>query len=236
MSSQTGAFRGRRKPGECGVTEPEAGAGPRRRRAAPKQPWHRRVLSSFTTSADAEAGAAERPSARPADGAASAHRRGARRKAAEPTAIARVTVRLTPYARRLKPEYPRPGLDGWRRWMPSVRQWLGICLVSLGLSGTFLAVAYAATDIPDNLNTYATQQDNVYFWADGTPMARTGWVRRQAMPLKDIPEDVRWAVLAAENASFYSDPGISVSGIGRALWRTVGEGTRRAGPPSPSST
>ncbi|OOV25016.1 penicillin-binding protein [Streptomyces avermitilis] len=143
--------------------------------------------------------------------------------------MARVTVRLTPYARRLKPEYPRPGLDGWRRWMPSVRQWLGICLVSLGLSGTFLAVAYAATDIPDNLNTYATQQDNVYFWADGTPMARTGWVRRQAMPLKDIPEDVRWAVLAAENASFYSDPGISVSGIGRALWRTVGEGDTQGG-------
>ncbi|MET7604376.1 transglycosylase domain-containing protein [Streptomyces avermitilis] len=230
MSSQRCAvFRGWRVPEGCGVTDPEAGAGPRRRRAAPKQPWHRRVRSSFTTSADAEAGAAERPSTRSADGAASAHRRGARRKTAEPTTIARITVRIAPYARRLRPEYPRPGLTGWRHWMPSVRQWLGVCLVSLGLSGTFLAVAYAATDIPDNLNTYATQQDNVYFWADGTPMARTGWVRRQAMPLKDIPEDVRWAVLAAENASFYSDPGISVSGIGRALWRTVGEGDTQGG-------
>ncbi|AMW10224.1 hypothetical protein A4E84_12310 [Streptomyces qaidamensis] len=41
-------------------------------------------------------------------------------------------------------------------------------------------------------------------------MARTGWGRRQAMPLKDIPEDVRDAVPAAENASFHSDPGISL--------------------------
>ncbi|MFJ1971036.1 transglycosylase domain-containing protein [Streptomyces sp. NPDC087903] len=134
-----------------------------------------------------------------------------------------------PYARKMRPLYPRPGRVGWRRWLPSWRQSLGAVLTSVGLSSLLLVVAYAATDIPDNLNTYATQQDNVFFWSDGTPMARTGWVQRQAMPLKDIPEDVRWAVLAAENASFYSDPGISVSGIGRALWRTVGEGDTQGG-------
>ncbi|MEU0069984.1 transglycosylase domain-containing protein [Streptomyces sp. NPDC006332] len=97
------------------------------------------------------------------------------------------------------------------------------------MTGLFLGVAYAATDIPENLNSYATQQDNVYFWSDGTPMSRTGWVRRQAMPLKDIPEDVRWAVLAAENESFYSDPGISFKGLTRALWRSVGEGDTQGG-------
>lgn len=97
------------------------------------------------------------------------------------------------------------------------------------MTGLFLGVAYATTDVPENLNSYATQQDNVYFWSDGTPMARTGWVRRQAMPLKDIPEDVRWAVLAAENESFYSDPGISFKGLTRALWRTVGEGDTEGG-------
>ncbi|MEU2338298.1 transglycosylase domain-containing protein [Streptomyces sp. NPDC013172] len=136
---------------------------------------------------------------------------------------------LAPYARRLRPMYPRPGRTGWRRWMPSWRQWLGAWLGGIGLTGMFLVVAYATTDIPSNLNSYATQQDNVYFWSDGTPMARTGWVQRQDMPLKDIPVDVRWAVLAAENESFYSDPGISVRGITRALWRTVGEGDTEGG-------
>nr|WP_078947515.1 transglycosylase domain-containing protein [Streptomyces griseus] len=138
-------------------------------------------------------------------------------------------ARALPYVRRLRPQYPRPGRVGWRRWMPSWRQSLGGALTSMGMSTLFLVVAYAATDIPDNLNTYATQQDNVYFWADGTPMARTGWVQRQAMPLKDIPEDVRWAVLAAENASFYSDPGISFKGISRALFRTIGQGDTQGG-------
>ncbi|MEU5769484.1 transglycosylase domain-containing protein [Streptomyces asoensis] len=143
--------------------------------------------------------------------------------------LAPYVARVTPYARKLRPQYPRPGRTDWRRWIPSWRQWLGGFLCSIGLSGMFLVVAYAATDVPDNINSYATQQDNVYFWADGTPMARTGWVQRQAMPLKDIPEDVRWAVLAAENASFYSDPGISLKGISRALFRTIGQGDTQGG-------
>ncbi|MGW1724536.1 transglycosylase domain-containing protein [Streptomyces sp. NPDC002306] len=137
--------------------------------------------------------------------------------------------RLAPYARKLRPQYPRPGRTDWRRWIPTWRQSAGAVLSAVGLSGAFLVVAYAATDIPQNLNSYATQQDNVFFWSDGTPMARTGWVQRQDMPLKDIPQDVRWAVVAAENASFYSDPGISVSGLGRALWRTVGSGDTQGG-------
>ncbi|MGW4290301.1 transglycosylase domain-containing protein [Streptomyces sp. NPDC004673] len=150
--------------------------------------------------------------------------------------LAPVTAKLAPYAalaaphvRKLRPEYPRPGRDGWRRWIPSWRQWLAGWLATAGITGLLLTVAYAATDVPTNLNSYATQQDNVYFWSDGTPMARTGWVRRQAMPLKDIPEGVRWAVLAAENESFYSDPGISGKGITRALWRTIGQGTTEGG-------
>ncbi|MET9757692.1 transglycosylase domain-containing protein [Streptomyces sp. NPDC006372] len=163
-----------------------------------------------------------------------------RRRAPRPSPVSRLratvgprltplVARAAPYARRLRPRYPHADRTGWRRWAPSWRQWLGAVLTFTGLALGFLGAAYAATDIPENLNSYATQQDNVYYWSDGTPMARTGWVRRQAMPLKDIPEDVRDAVLAAENASFYSDPGISFSGLTRALWRTVGQGDTQGG-------
>ncbi|QZZ32694.1 penicillin-binding protein [Streptomyces sp. ST1015] len=140
----------------------------------------------------------------------------------------RLAGAASPYARRLRPAYPRPGRAGWRRWMPSWRQWAGAALAGTGASVVFLGIAYAATDIPD-LNSYAKQQDNVFFWASGAPMARTGWVQRQDMPLKDVPEDVRNAVIAAENASFYSDPGISLKGISRALLRTVGSGDTQGG-------
>lgn len=183
-----------------------------------------RIPSRRNVSAEAHQEAEE--SAQRVDRGASSGHRGSRRKPAPPSGLA---ARFAPLARRLKPQYPRPGRSGLRRWIPSWRQWLGAWGLAIGLTGSLLAIAYAATDIPDNLNTYATQQDNVYFWSDGTPMARTGWVRRQAMPLKDIPQDVRWAVLAAENESFYSDPGISLKGIGRALVRTVGEGDTQGG-------
>ncbi|EKX60536.1 transglycosylase [Streptomyces ipomoeae 91-03] len=162
-------------------------------------------------------------------------RRG-RRKAPRPSVRARFLAVLAsrlapfvPYLRRMRPQYPRPGRTGWRRWMPSWRQSLGAVGAAFGFSVMFLTVAYATTDVPEDLNAFATQQDNVYFWADGTPMARTGWVQRQAMPLKDIPEDVRWAILAAENSSFYSDPGISPTGITRAMWRTLGQGDTEGG-------
>ncbi|WP_412075060.1 transglycosylase domain-containing protein [Streptomyces xanthophaeus] len=89
--------------------------------------------------------------------------------------------------------------------------------------------AYATTDIPDDLNSFATQQDNVYYWADGSTMARTGWVSRQEMPLDKVPAKVQGAVLAAENAGFYSDPGVSPSGVLRALSAAATGGETQGG-------
>ncbi|MFJ8648459.1 transglycosylase domain-containing protein [Streptomyces sp. NPDC093546] len=136
---------------------------------------------------------------------------------------------LLPLARRMRPDYPRPGRQGFRRWIPSWRQLVGSLLITVGLVTTGLALAYWRTEIPEDLNSFATQQDNVYYWDDGSVMARTGWVRRQEMPLEEVPEDVRWAVLAAENASFYEDPGISPSGITRAITRMLGGGETQGG-------
>ncbi|MEW2416539.1 transglycosylase domain-containing protein [Streptomyces sp. NPDC046866] len=93
----------------------------------------------------------------------------------------------------------------------------------------FVTIAYAVTDIPDDLNSFATQQDNVYYWADGSTMARTGWVSRQEMPLDKVPPKVQGAVLAAENASFYSDPGVSPSGVLRAVRAAVTGGETQGG-------
>ncbi|MET9885616.1 transglycosylase domain-containing protein [Streptomyces sp. NPDC006430] len=104
-----------------------------------------------------------------------------------------------------------------------------MCLyVFIGMVG-FVTFAYATTDIPDDLNSFATQQDNVYYWADGSTMARTGWVSRQEMPLDKVPAEVQGAVLAAENASFYSDPGVSPKGVLRAVRAAVTGGETQGG-------
>jgi len=125
--------------------------------------------------------------------------------------------RLPLLARKLRPRYPRPGRRGPLRWLPSLRQTLLLGVWALLALTALIGYAYERTEIPQDLNAFATQQDNVYYWADGTEMARVGPIDRQTMPLDRIPSSVQWAVLAAENANFYSDHGVSPTGIGRAL-------------------
>ncbi|WP_267965217.1 transglycosylase domain-containing protein [Streptomyces sp. NRRL F-5123] len=117
----------------------------------------------------------------------------------------------------LRPRYPRPGRRGVRRWLPSPRQTLLAFCWALALLAGLIGYGYARTQIPADLNAFATQQDNVYYWADGTEMARVGPVDRQSMPLSRIPKSLQGAVLAAENASFYTDSGISLRGLTRAV-------------------
>ncbi|MFD7662275.1 transglycosylase domain-containing protein [Streptomyces sp. NPDC059788] len=112
-------------------------------------------------------------------------------------------------------DYPRSGRGGWRRWLPSWRQQLGVTAVgAAGLTGAF-AFVYAHVDIPDE-NAASRQEATVYYWADGSQMVSEGAVNRQNVTLAQVPDSVEHAVIAAENESFYSDSGVSLSGIARA--------------------
>ncbi|MBH5337502.1 penicillin-binding protein [Streptomyces pactum] len=126
-------------------------------------------------------------------------------------------------------DYPRSRKRGVLRWLPSWRQVALVFLFLLGGLTSGLSYLYMQTEIPEDLNEFATQQDNVFYWADGTEMARTGPVNRQDIALSKVPEDVQWAVLAAENASFYSDSGISPSGLTRAFTRMLTGGDTQGG-------
>lgn len=183
--------------------------------------------------ASSDAGTAASPGRRSGPGARRRPRAGAGRLRALAPVLERVlgpaAARVRPLLRRMRPAYPRPGRSGWRRWIPSWRQWLGAFLYLFTGLVAFVGIAYATTDIPDDLNSFATQQDNVYYWADGSTMARTGWVSRQEMPLDKVPPKVQGAVLAAENASFYTDPGVSPSGVMRAVRAALTGGETQGG-------
>ncbi|MET8539851.1 transglycosylase domain-containing protein [Kitasatospora sp. NPDC004799] len=126
-------------------------------------------------------------------------------------------------------DYPRGGRRGVRRWLPSWRQLLLVAGTGAAALTGWMVWFYVTTAVPEDLNSFATQQNNVYYWADGTEMARIGPTNRQDVPLDQVPEPVRWAVLAAENETFYSDPGISVTGIGRAVVQMVTGGDTQGG-------
>jgi len=90
---------------------------------------------------------------------------------------------------------------------------LGLFL--LGVSG--LAVAFAMVSVPQP-NDLANAQASIIYYAGGkTEMARISEVNRESVPLSQIPPHVQHALLAAEDRSFYTNSGVSPSGIARAV-------------------
>ncbi|MEU8479600.1 transglycosylase domain-containing protein [Streptomyces hygroscopicus] len=99
-----------------------------------------------------------------------------------------------------------------------------VCLFAL-LIGAF-TVLYYSIDVPE-ANAQAKAQSNVYTYRDGTILARTGEINREMVSLDRVPTGVQHAFVAAENKSFYQDPGVDPMGILRGLVNTVtGKGTQ----------
>ncbi len=87
------------------------------------------------------------------------------------------------------------------------------------------AVLYAMAPDPEELEKNAEKDASAtqILWAatgdaeKGEVALTTGEVQRVAIQREDIPEEVVDGVLAAEQATFYEDPGINIKGIGRAI-------------------
>ncbi|MGW1618177.1 transglycosylase domain-containing protein [Streptomyces sp. NPDC002172] len=83
--------------------------------------------------------------------------------------------------------------------------------------------------VPDE-NQAAKSQNNVYYWADGKQMVATGTgINRQNVTIDQIPEAMQYAVISAENKSFYTDPGVDFKGIARALVNMAQGGETQGG-------
>lgn len=120
-----------------------------------------------------------------------------------------------------------PEKDGWRRFIPSKKVALGIFGLSTLAMFALVGVAYALTPVPQ-ASADAAEEAAIIYYADKKEMARLG-TTRVSVALKDVPEPVRDAVLAAENRTFYTDPGVSFTGIARAAWNNLTGGVTQGG-------
>ncbi|GAB1336632.1 hypothetical protein ACE1SV_32220 [Streptomyces sp. E-15] len=126
-------------------------------------------------------------------------------------------------------DYPRAGKDGWRRWVPSWKLVSGLFIGFVGSLVVMVGVGYAMVSIP-NENDAAKSQNNVYYWADKTQMVATGTgINRQNVSIDQIPEAMRFAVISAENKSFYEDSGVDPMGIARAMVNMAQGGQTQGG-------
>ena len=88
------------------------------------------------------------------------------------------------------------------------------------IGATAFAIAYFTTDIPDP-NEYVNSQATVIQYADGDEVGRIGAQNRTIIPLARIPQDLRRAVLAAEDKSFYSQGAFNPIAILRGAINTA---------------
>ena len=99
-------------------------------------------------------------------------------------------------------------------------------LLILGLVGGLLLAAglffvYESTEIPDPNKDFETQTSFIYY-ADGkTEVGKFATQNRESIPLKQIPQTLQDAVVAAENRTFWTDKGIDPKGIVRAAFSNV---------------
>ncbi|HVH24612.1 MAG TPA: transglycosylase domain-containing protein [Pseudonocardia sp.] len=145
------------------------------------------------------------------------------------TSVARaqgVTLAARPAATRSTAGSARGRKPSTRR-RPSVRHRLRLALFALlGLAvlGPMLAfvIGWMAFDVPSADEATITQVATFTFaGGDDLAVVRPENVNRVKVTLDKVPQHVRQSVLAAEDGTFYTNPGFDLSGIGRAIYNQL---------------
>jgi membrane peptidoglycan carboxypeptidase len=149
----------------------------------------------------------------------------ARHRAPDDTDV--LPVALAP-ARATHPDRARSAAQRRARGLRLLRRGLlGAAAFAVLAPCTAFTVGYLAFSIPDP-DKAVNNQVAVVSFADGSPLTQLvpEEGNRIKVPLEQVPPHVRHAVLAAEDRSFYSNPGFDLTGIARAAWNQLrgGEG------------
>ena len=110
----------------------------------------------------------------------------------------------------------------WKRRSRRVRIFVVVgmvvpALLLIAAAGIFYAMT--KVPLPQSINT---AQVSTITYRDGkTEILKIGSVNRTNVPLSAVSLNAQHAVLAAEDKNFYSESGISWTGIARALWADV---------------
>ncbi|TCC40561.1 transglycosylase domain-containing protein [Kribbella speibonae] len=104
-----------------------------------------------------------------------------------------------------------------KHWALRVLGWLA-ALFFLGVIGAVAAffIVYQTTKIPDPNKEFATNTTTVTFADQRNPLGSFYEQNRHTVPLSQIPKHVQDSVIAAEDRTFWTNPGISPSGMVRA--------------------
>lgn len=110
----------------------------------------------------------------------------------------------------------------WLRWLRRLLL-AGLAFGLLGLLAVAAVIWSAWPQLPDvrELRQVELQLPLSIYSADGKLIALYGETRRYPAPIATIPDRVKRAFLAAEDARFYEHQGLDFNGIFRAVWLII---------------
>ncbi len=126
-------------------------------------------------------------------------------------------------------DYPRSGYHGLHRWLPSWRFLLGSFLTVAFLGAGALVAAYVGIKVPAAGAEVQSQTTTVYYAGGRKVMGTFEVQKRQLVELSTLPTYVGGAVIAAEDRTFETNSGISVTGMARALINNATGGKKQGG-------
>ena len=94
-------------------------------------------------------------------------------------------------------------------------------LVGMLLAGGGFAYLYQTTKLPDPNTDFETNTSFVYYDDGETELGQYAKQNRDSISYDEMPQDVKDAVVAAENRTFWSDSGIDYRGIIRAVFNNA---------------
>ena len=115
----------------------------------------------------------------------------------------------------------------WLRWLIKLSLWGG-GLVAAGILSVLMVIAVALAvaypNLPDisDLSDYRPKLPMRVYSSDGVVMGEFGEERRSLTPITDIPQVMKDAVLAIEDARFFSHGGVDYLGVVRAGLANLG--------------
>ncbi len=114
-----------------------------------------------------------------------------------------------------------------RRWLRRIAAGVGLFVVVTGGVAGWIVYREISANLPpvDKLLRYQLPVATRVYATDGTLLGEFYTEKRYLVPIAKIPEVVRQAFIAAEDASFYRHKGVDVQGIARAAFANFTAGS-----------
>jgi penicillin-binding protein 1A len=118
---------------------------------------------------------------------------------------------------------------------PSLKKWVllslawffGGLLVACALFGILVIQAYPKLPSLEALADYRPKIPLRVYTADGYLIGEFGQERRSLVPINEVPDVMKHAILAAEDKRFYQHSGIDTIGVLRAIYANLSGGKRQ---------